>query len=448
MTQLRGRNEAVTTPAPFEDGALTDGGLAEPAQMDVVLSYGLGVDSTALLLRWLIEPSSRDFDLSRLLVVTSMTGDEWPRTGELVEQHVLPRLAETGVRYAQVARAGALQRAGICVLEDTAAPRRLHIDGAYKLSDELTSAGTVPQVGGNRRCSMKFKGWVIDAYLARHAPGATRHAFGFEAGEQRRATDCERHMPGRLAFGFEATEQVRARRAADYDTPHRAAEFPLIDWGWDREDCRRYIEQITGVIDWPKSACVYCPFALTSRAGRERSLTRYDTRPRAAIEALMLEHRALCLNPRSGLIAGDRLIDLIAEHRPAIAEAFRAELTRTPHAVYEVRRLWRPRADDPLKVANANRDLRVVMEASRAECEAYVRASGDTDRSDGIARIYRLRRAQQLPTRESFVVASPAGAVEKALPSFPAWWSELDHEQLTLTQTGKATPTHQRLEAA
>ena len=74
--------------------------------MRVVLSYGLGVDSTALLLRWLEEPRSRDFDLSDLLVVTAMTGDEWPRTGALVERHILSRLREAGIRFAEVARAG------------------------------------------------------------------------------------------------------------------------------------------------------------------------------------------------------------------------------------------------------------------------------------------------------------------------------------------------------
>lgn len=255
--------------------------------MNVVLSYGLGVDSTALLLRWLEEPTSRDFDLADLLVVTSMTGDEWPRTGVLVQEHIIPRLREAGVHYAQVARGGAKQAAGIVVLDDTDAPRHLHIAGAYKLSDELTVAGTIPQAGGNRRCSMKFKGWVIDTYLATHAPQATRHAFGFEAGEASRAERCAEHMPappGRLALGFEKGEVGRARRAKTYDTPFRLAEFPLIEWGWDREECVRYIEKVTGVADWPKSACVYCPFALTSRAGRERTLLRYDTRPASALD--------------------------------------------------------------------------------------------------------------------------------------------------------------------
>lgn len=75
--------------------------------MNVVLSYGQGVDSTALLLRWLAEPDSRDFDLSQLMVVRAMTGEEWPRTGELVDDHILPRLRSACVFFAQVARRGA-----------------------------------------------------------------------------------------------------------------------------------------------------------------------------------------------------------------------------------------------------------------------------------------------------------------------------------------------------
>lgn len=81
--------------------------------MNVVLSYGLGVDSTAMFLRWLNEPDSRDFDLDDLLVVTAMTGNEWPDTVELVERHILPRFREAGVTFAQVARAGASQKDGI-----------------------------------------------------------------------------------------------------------------------------------------------------------------------------------------------------------------------------------------------------------------------------------------------------------------------------------------------
>jgi hypothetical protein len=41
-----------------------------------VLSHGLGCDSTALLLRWIHDPGSRDFELHEVAVVTAMVGDE------------------------------------------------------------------------------------------------------------------------------------------------------------------------------------------------------------------------------------------------------------------------------------------------------------------------------------------------------------------------------------
>lgn len=393
--------------------------------MKVVLSYGLGVDSTALLFRWLNEPDSRDFDLGDLLVVTAMTGDEWPDTVELVERHVLPRLAEAGVTYVQVARAGASQKDGIAILDESEEPNCLYAEGAYKLSDELTSAGTIPQAAGSRYCSQKFKGWVIDTYLAECAPEVTRHAFGYEAEEVVRASRCEEHMPNRLAFGFESSEAARASRAKEYDSPLRVAEFPLIEWGWDREDCLRFIQQTTGVSSWPKSACVYCPFALTNRAGRERTLRRYDEDRESAMETLMLERRSLCLNPRGGLIAGERLFDLFWKHLPAIAKSFERLAEESPHCVYEVRRIWRSKRQ-------ANRDLRVLHTGTRAECEALVRQHGKIDGSDGIERVYLLRKGEELPAREHFIVAGPAGAREKALPSFARWWEEVDHEQLCL----------------
>jgi hypothetical protein len=69
LTKERTRDVHDDDPSLSQDRSLADGELAdppvEPAPMDVVLSYGLGVDSTALLLRWLTEPGSRDFDLSR-----------------------------------------------------------------------------------------------------------------------------------------------------------------------------------------------------------------------------------------------------------------------------------------------------------------------------------------------------------------------------------------------
>jgi hypothetical protein len=93
-----------------------------------VLSFGLGADSTAVLLRWLIEPSSRDFDLADLVVITALTNDEFPSTITDVQAAVLPRLRDHGVRYVQVGRNRRTTTAagdGITVYSDTTSPTRV-----------------------------------------------------------------------------------------------------------------------------------------------------------------------------------------------------------------------------------------------------------------------------------------------------------------------------------
>jgi len=72
------------------------------------------------------------------------------------------------------------------------------------------------------------------------------------------------------------------------------------------------------------------------------------------------------------------------------------------------------------------------MEGSRADCSDSLRTLGAVDRADGIERVYRLRRGTTPPTREQFVVAGPAGAAEKRLPSFNRWWDEVEFRQLAL----------------
>lgn len=369
----------------------------------IVLSFGMGVESTACLLRWVTYPDSRDFDLGDLLVVTAQTGDEWPVTSLHVTRHVLPRLRDAGIRYAQVARAGAVQADGIVILDDTRRPGEIYLQGAYRLSDELIEAGTVPQVGGARKCSAKAKGWPIDTFLQQAA-----------------------RLPFRQAVGFHTGEHGRARRDKTYDTPLRTGFYPLIEWGWDRARAARYIQEITGVADWPKSACVYCPFALTNKAGRQRVLRLYEQNPTLAIEALMLEHRAVCLNPTQGLIPTGRLEAMIQDSgRHRLASQFREALEHAPHTLYEVRRIRRPHPADPQRQANASRHLRHLATGTRRDMLALLHEHGPTLREAGVDRVWRRRRAERLPTTEHYIVAGPSGAIEKGDARFETWWAEL-----------------------
>ena len=45
----------------------------------------MGVDSVAILTRWIHEPACRDFDLADLVVLTAMTGDEFDATRALMD---------------------------------------------------------------------------------------------------------------------------------------------------------------------------------------------------------------------------------------------------------------------------------------------------------------------------------------------------------------------------
>jgi hypothetical protein len=373
---------------------------------EVVLSYGMGTDSTALLLRWILESGTRPCDLTDLLVVTAQTGDEWRMTGELVTRHMLPLMREHGIRWVQVARSGPRQADGVTVLDDTRQPATVYLEGAYKLSAEMTAAGTVPQAGGARKCSAKAKGWPLDQFIGRETGGQPYvHVVGFEYGEAGRAV-----------------------RDATFNTETRTGSYPLIGWGWDRAACEDYIEARLGT-RWLKSACVYCPFALLNAEGRKRVLSAYQADPQAGTAGLVMEHLAVSLNQRQGLIAGQRLARLVAvtPGQEQTAAMFAAQLDAMTWKVYEVRRAVRPRAGDPSKMASAVRSLRTVASGSRAAMAGELaciaaRKGTRVTAEDGIGRAWLRRRGDYLPAAEWFYVAAPEGAEDKQGPGFAGAW--------------------------
>ena len=119
------------------------------AGLPVALSFGMGKDSAATLARWLTDPTSRDFPLSDLTVVTAMTGDEPDITRRLMEDHLLPLMCRSAIRFVQIARAE--QRGSrYVVLDDSRRPRRMVMRGPWRLSDELRASGTGFTIGIGR----------------------------------------------------------------------------------------------------------------------------------------------------------------------------------------------------------------------------------------------------------------------------------------------------------
>ena len=85
--------------------------------MPTILSYGMGVESSAILVRWIVSPEARPCPLDELIVITAQVGDEYRDTGRDVENHVLPLMRANRIRYVQVARHGHLEADGITVLD-------------------------------------------------------------------------------------------------------------------------------------------------------------------------------------------------------------------------------------------------------------------------------------------------------------------------------------------
>ena len=383
-----------------------------------VLSWGMGVDSSAALMRWLTDPTSRDWPLTDLTVVLSHTGDEWASTLTTAERHVLPALRHHGVRLVQLGRRGPSHtQDGVVVLDDSTRPTRLHGQGAYTLAEEMLSAGTIPQSGGARLCSVHAKGEVLDSAIGHLTQG----------------------RPFEHLIGFEANETSRATKDARHNTPCRTGSYPLIDWGWDRAACTTDLRARTGAT-FPKSACSYCPFALAAvRSGsREEVLRRFSTDQAPADLALTMETTATALNPKQGLIGGKRLVDLVRsrpELRPTLAR-FHQNLEHREHALYRVRRVLRPRRDDPTKLGNAVRSIQTVATGTREAMDATLgemarRANQALDTTDpDHQRLWVHHRGPALPTREQFLVMAPHTAHDKTGRGFDQAWAKASQATL------------------
>lgn len=430
--------------------------------MRVYLSWGMGVESTAILVRWLLEPESRYvviggervyFELSDLVVVTSQLGSEHADTKRHCEELVLPMLRAERVRMVQTARAGHLEEDGIYVLEDTREPYVMHTRPTperpyYTLAQELLENGTIPQSAGDHWCALKFKAWVNELFLCYDVvggDGAFAHAFGYGADEPERIVKSEagietrRIKAGRtrradvpplrrVVFGFAADEPERIARARAYDADrNRLGCYPLEVWQWTRRMCIEYLRLALGVT-WLKSACGWCPFnelvyshKKYGRGGIERLEENLDV----AVEGLLIETISLALNPRATLYRRVALRSLL--NRATVVEEFERHLARSEWALYRVRRIYKG-------AGSADRCVERLFVGPQWDAigELALRAEdgGRVHKQHGMFYLYRQERrdgSAEAGDREEYFVAAPALADSKSrygLDWFETKWAE------------------------
>ncbi|MEZ4435431.1 MAG: hypothetical protein R3F65_23760 [bacterium] len=345
----------------------------------------------------MLDPPSRPAPLDRIVVVTAMTGDEHSDTARLVERHILPLFRKYAVRFVQVGRAGRTAREDTphhVILDDSRSPTTLHVDGVYKLSDELDEAGTAVQRSGPRHCSVHAKGEVLDPAIAEVTGGERFTHY----------------------IGFTVEEGSRVEKDRCYANSTRCSAYPLVEWGWTRADAEAFIKEHTGV-DWPKSCCTFCPFALSSKAKRVAAAERLDAEPddRRATAGLWMEAIATALNPRQPLIKGG-LLHVIEEHAPAVVRRMEARFEDVEAwGLYEVRRAW-------LSSQRVVRSIRLVQTGSRAALER--RVAGAERTAYGLAvKVVSDRPAEH--GREHRYAVVPAVVQPKEHRHFRIWWRRL-----------------------
>jgi hypothetical protein len=184
----------------------------------LVVAYGLGVNSTAMLVEFVHR------DIRPDLILFADTGGEKPETYAYLPV-IQEYLAEVGfppvvtVRYHPV--------------------RAVY----HTLEQQCLHTGTLPSLAyGGRSCSMKYKKEPQDRFV-RHWPPAV---------------DCWRRGAKVLkAIGFDAGPADSRRHRYEEDDEYRYW-YPLAEWGYDRQRCQQIIAA-AGLPVPMKSACWFCP---------------------------------------------------------------------------------------------------------------------------------------------------------------------------------------------
>jgi hypothetical protein len=267
----------------------------------LVVSYGVGVDSTALLVglhKRGIRPDA---------ILFADVGAEKPET------------------YAYLATIGAwLERVGFPALTTV---RYVPETAPYStLTDKCLVNETLPSLAyGGHSCSLVFKVAPQDKWLGAWAPAQeawqeglrVTKAIGYDSG----TADCRRSTKARKANAKQEADVALHNASIGPGSRKKAQRvlwdywYPLQEWGWDRVDCLREIEA-AGLPVPMKSACFFCPASKKSEVVWLR-----DKHPELFATALDIERRAL-VGPR----AVSRELDRKAKCEQA-GEKYRAPTT-------------------------------------------------------------------------------------------------------------------------
>lgn len=196
-----------------------------PVAAPLVVAYGMGVDSTAAL------TGMEKLQIRPDAILFAEVGGEKDETyeyqaiiDEWLDRMGFPRV--TVVRYQ--------------------ARDFKHWPPYETLEQNCLTNGTLPsEAFGFGSCSQKWKLAPQKKWLQAWEPAVACWASG---GKVRRV----------IGFDASGKDQARTYRAENIQDPLFDYWYPLQEWGWDREECKRRIIA-AGLPLPPKSSCFFCP---------------------------------------------------------------------------------------------------------------------------------------------------------------------------------------------
>lgn len=251
------------------DGILPPAGDAalppfDPKVEPMLIAYGMGVDSTALIVGW----HARHEPVPDAILFAD-TGSEKPQT-----------YAYLAIINAWLAAHGYPE---ITVLK-RASPRA----GDKSLYAECHRKSVLPSLAyGGHSCSLK---WKVDPQWAWCRQKYGWHQPRRKRGETTRPPGAWRHGPLiTKLIGYDAgpADARRIKNAVGKWPPGHRYRYPLVEWGWDRERCIAEI-RAAGLPVPVKSACFMCP------ASKKAEIDWLSANhPDLAAKAVELEARAI-----------------------------------------------------------------------------------------------------------------------------------------------------------
>lgn len=270
----------------------------------LVVAYGMGVNSTALLIEF------RRRGIRPDLILFADTG------------------SEKAVTYAYRPVIDAwLARVGFPALHVVRyEPKNFKNYPPYhSLEENLLTNATLPSLAfGFKSCSLKWKVAPQDAFVRSWPPalecwaagGRVRKIIGYDAGP----ADIRRR------------NHAGDREDRDYDY-----WYPLIEWGLDREECLAIIVQERLPLP-PKSACYFCPATKPAElveAPRDelRRIVIIEARARPRLHSIDGLWRKPVKGARGAMPRPGSMTEFIRQHQLLPPDEIDAIIARTPTAL-------------------------------------------------------------------------------------------------------------------